>query len=81
MPLNINISILTGGFKKLKDIDKYLEYFVPNQVRRVSTEEHINELTDKLRDFYFDGKPVSNESVQGCIDVSILLFIDVFFSR
>lgn len=61
---------LAGGFKKLKDIDKYLEYFVPNQVRRVSTEEHINELTDKLRDFYFDGKPVSNESVQGCIDLN-----------
>lgn len=64
------IVALAGGLKKLKMIDKYLEYFVPKQVRRVSTQDYINELTNKLRGFYFAGKPVSNENVQGSIDLN-----------
>lgn len=64
------IVALAGGLKKLKDIDKYLEYFVPKQVRRISTQGYIDQLTIKLRDFYFDGKPVSNETLQGSIDLN-----------
>lgn len=64
------IVALAGGSNKLKDIDKYLEYFVPKQVRKVSTQGYIDELTVKLRDFYFDGKPVSNETLQGSIDLN-----------
>lgn len=54
--------------KKLPLYDKFLAYLIPRGIQNLTFHE-IEELQQELRNFYLDGRPLTNENVEGLMNL------------
>ena len=51
-------------------MDKNLQAFLSSSVRTQATHEQLDSLTQKIRQYYFNGGPVTQATKKGFVDVS-----------
>ena len=56
--------------KKLNEIDNDLARFIPKSVNLATDDERCKLLANRMRDFYFNGKRISNDTLDELIDLN-----------
>lgn len=56
--------------KKLDEIDNDLARLIPKSVNLAPDDERCKQLANRMRDFYFNGKKVSLDTVEELVDLN-----------
>lgn len=56
-------------------VDRNLQLFLPSSVKTQATHEQVDSLTQKLRQYYFNGGPVTEATKKGFVDVSHCIIV------